>query len=78
MVAVLFIAGDQVPVIPLLDDVGKVNELPEQIGANWVKDGVIFPEVVFIVTKTVSVQLMAEVTIHEYVPEQRFVAVAEF
>jgi hypothetical protein len=33
VVAELFIAGDQVPVIALLDVVGKVKVPPEQIGA---------------------------------------------
>jgi hypothetical protein len=31
--AVLFIAGDQAPVIPLLDVIGKLKFPPEQIGA---------------------------------------------
>ena len=36
-------AGDQVPVIPLLDDVGKgFSVAPEQIGATAVKVGVMF------------------------------------
>ena len=43
MVAVLFKAGDQVPVNPLLDVVGRaVSVAPEQIGATAVKVGVIF------------------------------------
>jgi hypothetical protein len=33
VVAVLFIAGDHVPVILLVDVAGKVNVPPEQIGA---------------------------------------------
>ncbi len=33
MVAVLFIAGDHVPVIPFVEVVGKINVSPEQIGA---------------------------------------------
>jgi hypothetical protein len=32
VVAELFIVGDQVPVMPLLDVVGKVKVPPEQIG----------------------------------------------
>ena len=41
MVAVLFIAGDHVPVIPLFEVVGKAaNEQPEHIGATCVNDGV--------------------------------------
>jgi hypothetical protein len=41
VVAVLFIAGDHVPVIPLVDDVGKaVNVCPLQIGATELKVGV--------------------------------------
>ena len=41
--AVLFKAGAQVPVIPLLEVVGKaVRVAPEQIGATAVNVGVIF------------------------------------
>ena len=41
--AVLFKAGDQVPVMPLLDVVGRaVSVAPEQMGATAVKVGVIF------------------------------------
>ena len=58
-------AGDQVPVMPLLDAVGKVKVPPEQIGEIWVNVGVIVAVEEFIVTKTVSVQLIDEVTIHE-------------
>jgi len=40
---VLFSAGDQVPVMPLLDVVGSaVKVAPEQIGATAVNVGVIF------------------------------------
>ena len=43
MVAVLFNAGDHVPVIPLVEVVGKAdNVAPEQIGATAVKVGVTF------------------------------------
>ena len=43
MVAVLFSAGDQVPVIPLLEVVGSAfNVPPEQIGATAVNVGVMF------------------------------------
>ncbi len=39
----LFMAGDQVPVIPLVEVVGKAAKLaPEQIGATELKVGVIF------------------------------------
>ena len=41
--AVLSSAGDQVPVMPLLEVVGKaVNVAPEQIGATAVNVGMIF------------------------------------
>ena len=41
--AVLFKAGDQVPVIPLLDVVGNaVNVAPAQIGATAVNVGAMF------------------------------------
>jgi hypothetical protein len=43
VVAVLSSAGDQVPVIPLLDVVGNgFNIPPEQIGATAVNVGVMF------------------------------------
>jgi hypothetical protein len=41
VVDVLFIAGAQVPVIPLLDVLGSVNVPPLQIGATCVKAGVV-------------------------------------
>jgi len=42
-VAVLFNAGDQVPVIPLVDVVGSaVKVAPEQMGATAVNVGVMF------------------------------------
>ena len=41
--AVLFKAGAQVPVIPLLDVVGSADKVaPEQIGATALKVGVMF------------------------------------
>lgn len=41
MVAVLLSAGDQTPVIPLLEMLGKLASIfPEQIGATEVKTGV--------------------------------------
>ena len=43
VVAVLFSAGDQVPVIPLVDVVGNgVKTVPEQIGATAANVGVMF------------------------------------
>ena len=43
MVAVLFNAGAQVPVIPLLEVVGNAERVPpEQMGATAVKVGVMF------------------------------------
>lgn len=40
--AVLFIAGDQVPVTPLVDVVGKgAKDVPAQIGGTAVKAGMI-------------------------------------
>ena len=42
-------AGDQVPVIPLLEVVGKADKVPpEQIGATAVKVGVIFGLIVIV------------------------------
>ena len=40
MVAVLFIAGDHVPVIPFVEEVGKVNVPPTQMGAIGLNVGV--------------------------------------
>ena len=43
VVAVLFSAGDQTPVIPLLDVVGNAaSEAPEHIGATAVNVGIVF------------------------------------
>ena len=43
VVAVLFSAGDQTPVIPLLDVVGNAaSEAPEHMGATAVNVGVVF------------------------------------
>jgi hypothetical protein len=43
VVAVLFNAGLQVPVMLLIDVVGKAaNAAPEQISATWVKVGAMF------------------------------------
>ena len=43
VVDVLFNAGDQVPVIPLLEVVGSGDKVPpEQIGATTVNSGVLF------------------------------------
>ena len=43
MVVVLSKAGDQVPVIPLVEVVGKADKVaPEQIGATALNVGVIF------------------------------------
>jgi hypothetical protein len=41
VVAVLFIAGDHVPVIPLVEVVGSVNVPPTQIAAIGVNVGVV-------------------------------------
>ena len=49
VVVVLFSAGDQEPVIPLVDVVGKAdNEVPEHIGATAVKVGVTFGLIVIV------------------------------
>lgn len=51
----LFKDGDQVPVIPFSEVVGSgLNKAPAQIGALWVKVGVIFG-VTFTVTVSVEV-----------------------
>lgn len=54
VVAVLFTTGLHVPVIPLVEVVGNVNEPPGQIAAIWVNDGatgvVTFIAIVLLVT----------------------------
>ena len=52
VVAVLFIAGDHVPVIPFVEVVGRVNVPPEQMGAIGLKVGVVDG---FTVTASVAV-----------------------
>ena len=43
VVEVLFKAGDHVPLIPLVEEVGKgFNISPEQMGDTWLKVGVTF------------------------------------
>ena len=55
VVAELFKAGDQVPVMPLLDVVGKeTNVEPEQIGATCVNNGVTFGLTVMVMVAVVA------------------------
>jgi hypothetical protein len=55
VVAVLFNAGDQVPVIPLTDVVGNaVNVAPKHIGATWVNVGMIFGLTVIVIVAVVA------------------------
>ena len=63
VVAVLFKAGDQVPVIPLSDVVGKALKIPpEHIGLTGLNVGVGAPGLV-IVTTAVLVQFFASLTV---------------
>jgi len=51
----LLIAGDQVPVIPLLDVVGRAdNAAPSQIAATGVKVGVTFGLTVMVIVAVVA------------------------
>ena len=51
----LFTAGDQVPVMPLFDVVGKgANVPPEQIGATWVKVGITLEFTVIVIAAVVA------------------------
>jgi len=70
VVAVLLSAGDQVPVIPLLDVVGSaLSVAPEQIGATAVNVGVMFGLTVTVVDPAVLVHPVAvTVTVTLYVP----------
>ena len=55
VVAVLFKAGAQVPVIPLLEVVGNgVNEVPEQIVATGLKVGVTLGVTVIVIVVIVA------------------------
>ena len=54
VVAELFTAGDQLPLIPLFDVVGRLIVPPEQIGASWVNVGSIG-----VLTSTVNVAVVA-------------------
>ena len=55
MVAVLLIAGDQVPVIPLVEVVGNADKLaPEQIDATCVNVGVVFGVTVIVMAAVVA------------------------
>jgi hypothetical protein len=52
---VLFNAGDQVPVMPLLDVVGNADKVaPEQIAATGVKVGVTFGLTVMVIVAVVA------------------------
>ena len=53
--AVVFKAGDHVPVIPLIDVVGNaVNVAPEQIGATCEKVGVILGFTVIVIVAVLA------------------------
>ena len=55
VVAVLSIAGDQVPVIPLVEVVGNADKLaPEQIVATCVNVGVVFGVTVIVINSVVA------------------------
>ena len=68
VVAVLFKAGAQVPVMPLLEVVGSADTVaPEQIGATVVNVGVMFG--VTVTENVVPATHPAEVGVNTYVPE---------
>ena len=55
VVEVLLIAGDHVPVIPLVEVVGNTDKLaPEQIAATCVKVGVVFDVTVIVMVAVVA------------------------
>ena len=55
VVAVLLIAGDHIPVIPLFEVVGNADKVaPEQIELNCVKIGVVFGVTVIIIEAVVA------------------------
>jgi hypothetical protein len=61
VVTVLFNAGDHVPIIPLLDVVGKaISEAPEQIEGTAVNVGVILEFTVIVTDAVVAVHCPAE------------------
>ena len=55
VVAVLFNAGDHVPVIPLISEVGKALKAPpEQIGETAAKTGVAFGKTLTVIVEVVA------------------------
>ena len=78
MVCVLSTEGDHKPEIPLSEVVGRLIVPPAQIGAIGLNVGVIAAAELLMVTKIVSVQLMEELTMQEYVPAHKLVALDVF
>lgn len=65
VVAVLLIAGLHVPVTPLLDVVGNAaSAAPEQIGATWVKTGVVLGLTVIVILAVVAQAPAAGVNVY--------------
>jgi hypothetical protein len=64
VVAVLFNAGDHVPVILLFEVVGSVNDSPLQIGATCVKVGVMFELTVTVIAVVVAQKPAAGVKVY--------------
>ena len=54
MVAILLTAGDQVPVMPLVEVAGRVKLLPVQIGPTCVKAGAILELTVTVIVVVVA------------------------
>jgi hypothetical protein len=67
VVAVLLIAGDQAPFIPLSDDDAKVKEPPEHIGDTWVNIGVINGFTVTVIEAAVAHSPVVGVKVYEVV-----------
>lgn len=63
MVVVLLIAGDQTPLMPLLEVAGRVNEPPEQMEGTWVKVGVVGAGPAGMVTVVVAMQVAPSVRV---------------
>ena len=69
MVAVLFNAGDQVPVMPFSDVVGNVDKVaPEQIAATGLNVGVTVAPITVTIILNVEVQPRVSFTVIVYGP----------
>ena len=70
VVATLLSAGDQVPVMPLLEAVGKAAKVPPaQIGATWVNVGTMFGFTSIVIVAVVAHNPAVGVKVYKVVAE---------